>query len=251
MIKIAVIPLAGKGTRMYPATYFIPKVLLPLGNKPTLLFLLEELDYAKIYKIYFIINKEQTNIINMLNINNIDKSNSLYQLISKFEFNYIIQNDQNGLARGLYLLKNIIKEPFALLLSDNIIIPIDKGIYTLKKLYDLINTNVVSGSKVDNDSIKKYGIININDEYEITSFVEKPIISSSNIACNGRYILNNTIFDYIEKDLNKPYELLLPNYIIKEKTLLHLCEGNWLDVGTKDDYLKANLFYNNFIKIKK
>lgn len=249
IIKKAIIPVAGKGSRMHPATHFMPKVLLPICNKPVILFLLEELFDANIKDVYFIINKDQTYLISLLKP--LYEDESLNNLLSYFNFHYTIQNDQEGLAKAIYLLKDEINEPFALLLSDNIILPVKKGIQKLINYYYDINCNIVGITKVNEADISKYGIIESSNYVEpiyVERFVEKPTRSNSKYACFGRYILSPSIFTHIEKDIKNTYELLLPNYIIKDKTYACVLGDNCLDVGTIKDYVDANNEYFKYIK---
>lgn len=248
-ITKAIIPIAGMGTRMHPATLFMPKALLPVGNKPVILFLLEELFSSSIKDVYLIINKDQVNIINTLKP--IYSDNDLNKLISNFNFHYTIQNKQNGLARAIYLLKDEINEPFALLLSDNIILPIEYGIQNLIKKYKQTKNNTIGITKVNKSEISKYGIIESSDYNEpiiVERFIEKPSQSDSTYACFGRYILNPSIFKHIEKDINKCNELLLPNYIINDTTYAYLLNGDCLDVGTISGYVQASNKYLEYLK---
>ena len=181
-ITKAIIPIAGMGTRMHPATLFMPKAFLPVLNKPVILFLLEELFSSSIKDVYLIINKDQVNIINTLKP--IYSDNDLNKLISNFNFHYTIQNKQDGLARAIYLLKDQINEPFALLLSDNIILPTEYGIQNLIKKYKQTKNNTIGITKVNKSEISKYGIIESSDYNEpiiVERFIEKPSQSDSTI----------------------------------------------------------------------
>lgn len=251
-VKKAVIPIAGYGSRMFPETLLINKALLPVGNKPVILYLLEELLISNITDVYIIISPNQSNIIDLLKptsegIRKKFKDNYEVELFNKliscFNFHYTIQNKPNGLARALYLLKSEIKEPFALLLGDNIILPKEKGILLLLEEYTKYQTNIVETKKLEDNTTNKYGVIISNDynnPINVNSFIEKPKNSSSSYVLIGRYILNPTIFNHIEKDLSCNNELLLPNYIIKDKTLAIKVDATWLDVGTKESFIKAN-----------
>lgn len=252
----AVIPIAGYGSRMFPETLLINKALLPVGNKPVILYLLEELLTANIKDVYIIISPNQANIIDLLKPTSVDLTKKFVEnkdvieynkLISSFNFHYTIQNTPNGLARALYLLRSEINEPFALLLGDNIILPKEKGILKLINEYQTHQTNVVGTIKVCVNNTNSYGVIISNDYNNpivIQSIIEKPKVSTSPYVLIGRYILNPTIFKYIEKDLSKQTELLLPNYIIKEKTIAIKVDALWLDVGTKESFIKANNIIN-------
>lgn len=256
-VKKAVIPIAGYGSRMFPETLLINKALLPVGNKPVILYLLEELLIANIQDVYFIISPNQSNIIDLLKptsedlknkfINN-KEVNDYNKLISSFKFHYTIQNTPNGLARALYLLRNEINEPFALLLGDNIILPKEKGIPLLLEEYNKYKTNIVETINLKESNINKYGVIISNDynnPINVESFKEKPTTSTSSYVLIGRYILNPSIFSYIEEDIQNKTELLLPNYIIKEKTIAIKIIASFLDVGTKESFIKANSIISN------
>lgn len=252
-IKKAVIPIAGYGSRMFPETLFINKVLLPIGNKPVILFLLEEILDAGIKDVYIIISPNQSSIIDLLKpvseelLTKFKENEELKKynnLIKQFKFHYTIQNNQNGLAQALLLLKNELTEPFALLLGDNIITPVNKGISYLIKQYCKYQTNIIGVKNVPRKKISAYGIIestSYHNPIEVINFVEKPLFSDSNLASIGRYVLNPTIFDNLEKDKFSKDELLLPNYIIKDKTYAFTINGTWLDVGTKENFKIANM----------
>lgn len=257
IINKAVIPIAGYGSRMFPETLLINKAFLPVGNKPVILYLLEELLVANIKDVYFIISPNQANIIDLLKPTSEDLKNKFVKnkeviyynkLISSFKFHYTIQNNPNGLARALYLLKSEINEPFALLLGDNIILPKEKGIPLLLEEYKKLKTNIVETINLKEKSTSKYGVVlssNYNNPIYVESFVEKPNNSSSSYVLIGRYILNHSIFNYIENDLCNNNELLLPDYIIKERTYAINIDATFLDVGTKESFIKANTLISN------
>ena len=256
-INIAVIPIAGYGSRMFPETLLINKCLLPIGNKPTILFLLEEIIESDIHNVFIIINEHQKNIIDVLKTISLSNYDSKYHkqiqdfnnIISQLNINYIIQKEQKGLANALYSLKEIIKEPFALLLGDNVILPKECGLKSLLNYYDKLESNILLVSEVPKEKTNLYGIIETSDSINplhVTSINEKPKYSKSNLACVGRYILNNSIIESIEKDINIDIEPLLPNYIFKERTYAILNELIWIDVGNEDSYLEGNIKYYKY-----
>lgn len=252
-ITKAVIPIAGYGSRMFPETLFINKAFLPIGNKPVILFLLEEIIDAGITDVYIIIGPNQASIIDLLKPTSEDLRNKFKDnkeityfndLIKKFKFHYTIQNNPNGLANALLLLQNEIREPFALLLGDNIILPKEKGIPFLVKEYQKHQCNIIGVEKIKKEETKKYGVIianNYQNPIEVIDFIEKPKSYASSFVSVGRYVLNNSIFTYLQNDYDQTKELLLPRYIIKEKTLAYYLDAKWLDVGTKENFINANI----------
>lgn len=252
-ITKAVIPIAGYGSRMFPETLFINKAFLPIGNKPVILFLLEEIIDAGITDVYIIIGPNQASIIDLLKPTSEDLRNkfkdnkeitNFNDLIKKFKFHYTIQNNPNGLANALLLLQNEIREPFALLLGDNIILPKEKGIPFLVNEYQKYNCNIIGVEKIKEEETKKYGVIianNYQNPIEVIDFIEKPKNYTSSFVSVGRYVLNNSIFTYLQNDYDQTKELLLPRYIIKEKTLAYYLDAKWLDVGTKENFINANI----------
>lgn len=253
-ITKAIIPIAGYGSRMFPETLLINKALLPIGNKPVILFLLEEIVEAKIEDVYIIISPNQASIIDLLKPTSKEilskfKDNTeikhFNDIINSVNFHYVVQNRPNGLARALLLLKNEITEPFALLLGDNIILPKHLGIPYLKEQYEKYRVNIIGVSNIEKNDISKYGVVisnDFNNPIEVIDFIEKPTNANSTFVSLGRYVLNPSIFNYIESEKDSSKELLLPNYIIKEKTLAFDTKALWLDVGTKENFRKANSF---------
>ena len=115
----------------------------------------------------------------------------------------------------------------------------------LKSIAKKYRVNIIGVSNIEKNDISKYGVVisnNFNNPIEVIDFIEKPTNANSTFVSLGRYVLNPSIFNYIESEKDSLKELLLPDYIIKEKTLAFDTKALWLDVGTKENFRKANSF---------
>jgi len=266
MIKEAIIPLAGLGTRLLPLSKVIPKELLPLGNTTILEEILKECFEAGIKKIIFVISNRKKIITNYFSTdkyleNNLKKKNaSLLKTIKhlrqyKKKITYVYQNSPKGLGDALYRCRNKIKGNFFLLVLPDDIIKgnnCSKDIISINKKY---NCSVIASKKVKKPELSRYGVFKasskIKNLFNIHEVIEKPKIYSglSNFAIIGRYILNKNIFTAIknikfgsggEKQLTDAINSLL---IKKEKFKGYILKGKYLDCGTMNGYLNT-LKYN-------
>lgn len=231
MIKIAVIPTAGKGTRLYPLTKNINKSLLPFGNKTIIEHLLDQLKNTSI-KIVYIIIREEDDFVNQIGYN-----------YNGLKIKYIIQKDFSGLACAvLELKKYIAKEKFLLILCDSI--------FTHKTISDLLTKSNLEGESLillqeKTVDLKDYGIAIIKkDGYveEIIGLNRKN--NPSKLIIPGAYILDPIIFEYIEnikidstgeKNFNEALNILAFN----KKLRYFIDENMYYDVGTMNKYLKS------------
>ena len=263
-VKKAVIPAAGLGTRFLPATKAQPKEMLPIVDKPTLQYIIEEAVASGIEEILIITGRNKKSIED-----HFDKSVELeleleqkgkkelldiVQGISNMiNIHYIRQKEPKGLGDAIYCARHFIgDEPFAIMLGDDIV---DNDVPCLKQLmdaYEEYRTTILGVQKVDIKDTNKYGIISakhIEDRvYKVKDLVEKPEQGKapSNIAILGRYIITPEIFDILE-DLpaGKGGEVQLTDALKllskKEAMYAYNFEGRRYDVGDKLGFLEATV----------
>ena len=264
LVKKAIIPAAGLGTRFLPATKAQPKEMLPIVDKPTLQYIIEEAIASGIEEILIITGRNKKSIED-----HFDKSIELELELEKsgktemldmvrhisdmINIQYIRQKEPRGLGHAILCAKSFIgDEPFAVILGDDIV---DSKTPCLKQLIDIYyeyNTTIIGVQKIDKNDVNKYGIIQgkyIDENIHlIKDLVEKPDIETapSNIAILGRYILKPDIFRILENQ--KPGK---NNEIQLTDALKTLCEsqamyafefeGKRYDVGEKFGFLQATV----------
>jgi len=202
MIKKAVIPAAGKGTRLLPATHAQPKEMLPCGSKPTIQYVVEELKAAGIEDIIIITGPEKGALKDHLK--KIKEKNGI-----NLNFEYVEQKEPTGLAKAVGLAKKYIgNEPFIVALGDTIIYSESNGDW-LKRMVELHEEKeakvTILLEQVEARDVSKYGIVRGNQisqkVWEIQDLVEKPNLQDapSQLAICGRYIFEPEIFAAINK----------------------------------------------------
>lgn len=267
-IRKAIIPAAGLGTRFLPATKAQPKEMLPIVDKPTLQYIIEEAVQSGITEILIITGRNKKAIED-----HFDKSVELeleleakgnYQLLDEVKrisnmvnIHYIRQKEPKGLGHAIYCARSFIgNEPFAVLLGDDIV---HSDVPCLKQLIDCYNQtkhSVLGVQKVDKSVVNKYGIVKVSDQqnmadtHEVIELVEKPAIAKapSNIAILGRYIIEADIFEHIERTApgtNGEIQLTdALNLLVKNKPIFaYEFKGKRYDVGDKLGFLQANVEY--------
>lgn len=264
MVKQAVIPLAGLGTRMLPLTKAFPKELWPLGSKSILENILDECFDAGIKEVVCIISKNKNVIKNYFSkkksLENAVKNKpeilktliTLNKLSKKIKFVY--QDKPKGLGHAILCAEKLIKSKyFLVLLPDDII----KGRNCSKELI-LINkknkSSVVALRKVKKKEVKRYGIVGFENKnkFKINKMIEKPKLKNapSKFAIIGRYLLNKSIFKLLKKQKRGRFgEIQITDAM---NTMLYRenfygCEfkGKYLDCGTIKGYI------NSFVEINK
>ena len=263
-VRKAVIPAAGLGTRFLPATKAQPKEMLPIVDKPTLQYIIEEAVASGIEEILIITGRNKKSIEDHfdkaveleLELENKGKKELLeiVQSISNMiNIHYIRQKEPKGLGDAIYCARHFIgDEPFAVMLGDDIV---DNSVPCLKQLmdaYEEYRTTILGVQKVDMQDTDKYGIIaakHIEDRvYKVKDLVEKPEVGKapSNIAILGRYIITPEIFEIL-KDLpeGKNGEIQLTDALKelskKEAMYAYNFEGRRYDVGDKLGFLEATV----------
>ena len=265
MIKQAIIPLAGLGTRLLPLTSVLPKELLPINGKPGLEYILDECIEAGIKQVIFVISNKKK-IIKKYFFNDIffkeiikkkkdERIKNEYAKIKKYKkmIKFVYQNKPNGTGDAVLKCKNLIKSKyFLMLLPDDLIIKknCSKSMIKLHKRY---NSSIVASKRVEKKDVSRWGIFNvkkINKKiFLINDVVEKPSVKSapSNYAVIGRYILPSKIFKILLKQRpGQNGEIHITDAIKtlikkKNKFIGHVFDGKYLDCGTMNGYIKSSL----------
>lgn len=265
-IRKAIIPAAGLGTRFLPATKAMPKEMLPILDKPTIQYIVEEAARAGIEDIIIVTGKHKRAIEDHFDIqkeletNLSEKGKS--ELLKKVQYStdlanifYVRQKEQKGLGHAIYTAKQFIgNEPFAVLLGDDIVEADKPSIKQLMEQYETTGKSVIGVQTVPNSETHRYGIIDPKEQidrlYEVEKFVEKPEqgTAPSNLAIMGRYVLSPRIFDYLEnQDEGSGGEIQLTDAIERlnkdDKVYAYDFEGQRYDVGEKIGFVKTTIEY--------
>ena len=266
-IKKAVIPAAGLGTRFLPATKAQPKEMLPIVDKPTLQYIIEEAVASGIEEILIITGKNKKSIEDHFDKSvelelELEKSGKeemlkmVREISDMVDIHFIRQKEPKGLGHAISCAKTFVgNEPFAVLLGDDIVY--NEGKPCLKQLidcYDEYKTSVLGVQTVEAKDVNKYGIVNgihIEDRvYKVKGLVEKPPVEEapSNVAILGRYIITPQIFKILEETKpGKGGEIQLTDALLKlideEAMYAYDFEGTRYDVGDKLGFLKATVEY--------
>ena len=263
-VRKAVIPAAGLGTRFLPATKAQPKEMLPIVDKPTLQYIIEEAVDSGIDEILIITGRNKSSIEN-----HFDKSVELELELEKsgkdellaevrkisdmVNIHYIRQKEPKGLGHAIHCAKNFIgNEPFAVLLGDDIVFNDKPCLKQMIEAYDEYKTSILGVQEVADEDVSKYGIVegkHIEDRiYKVKGLIEKPSKEEapSNIAILGRYIINPAIFEIIENtEPGKGGEIQLTDAlrVLAEKEAMYAYnfEGKRYDVGNKQGFLEATV----------
>lgn len=266
-VRKAVIPAAGYGTRFLPATKSQPKEMLPIIDKPTIQWIVEEAVAAGIEEILIITNHQKAAIEN-----HFDRSLELEYFLEKHQKNEelkiiknisslanvysVRQKEQKGLGHAILCAKAFVgNEPFAVLLGDDIVVNKYPAIKQLCDLFDETQSSIVGVQEVALNDVSKYGIVKPLNTMskseklsEVIDMVEKPKVSDapSRMAVLGRYILTPEIFALLENQTpGSGGEIQLTDAIKRlignQKVYAYYFEGRRYDVGSKLGYLEATV----------
>jgi len=251
MIRKAVIPAAGLGTRFLPATKSMPKEMLPVVDKPVIQYVVEEAIASGIKDILIITGKGKRAIEDHFGKSELENEflDEIDKLMSHVNLLYTRQREPRGLGDAVYYAKSFVgTDAFALLLGDTITIPACTA--ELIKKYEEFKTSIIAVEKVPEEKISSYGIIKgkevEGDTYLVEDLVEKPSPEEapSNLGILGRYILTPAIFDAIERTPpGKGNEIQLTDALrlAKGKIYAQVYKGRRYDIGNKLDWLKSNI----------
>jgi UTP--glucose-1-phosphate uridylyltransferase len=263
-VRKAIIPAAGLGTRFLPATKAQPKEMLPIVDKPTIQYIIEEAVASGIEEILIITGRSKRAIED-----HFDKSIELEQQLSSTgkddvlkmvqdisnmaNIHYIRQKEAKGLGHAISCAKAFVgNEPFAVMLGDDVV---DSSVPCLKQLIECYNeykTTILGVQQVPESDVSKYGIVKgmyIEDRvYKVKDLVEKPAVEDapSNVAILGRYIISHKIFDILENTApGKGGEIQLTDalktLVAQEAMYAYNFEGRRYDVGDKLGFLQATV----------
>lgn len=263
-ITKAVIPAAGLGTRLLPATKSQPKEMLPVVDKPVLHYVVEEAVGSGIEDILIITGRGKRAIVDYFDaypeLENHLLKNGKYDLLKELRritelanIYYIRQRNPRGLGDALLYAESFVgDEPFAVLLGDDITISNPPCTKLLIELYEKYNENVIAVEEVKKEEVTKYGIIDPeeieNGVYRVKDIIEKPSADEapSNLATMGRYVLTPKIFHYLKKiGPGHGGEIQLTDALrasLKDHELyaFHF-KGRRYDVGDKFGFIRANI----------
>ena len=263
-IRKAVLPAAGFGTRFLPATKVVPKELLPIADKPTIQYIMEEVVAAGIEEVVLITGREKGSIEDHFDTsvemeNHLKKKGrkdllKMVQDISEMvTLVSVRQKEPLGLGHAILCAKKVVgNEPFAVLLGDDLIDARIPCIKQMMEVYDEMGGAVIAIQKVPSSQTHLYGIIQgkkVRERiYSVEEMIEKPKqgTTPSNLAIIGRYILPPEIFDRLEKvQPDGKGEIQLTNglrELAKEMAVFgYEFIGNRYDAGDKWGYLEANI----------
>ena len=266
MIKKAIIPAAGFGTRSLPVTKVVPKELFPIDNKPSIQYVVEEAAAAGIEQILIIVSRSKNLIIDYF-----DHSMELEMFLQKanksalmekvklpdIKFYSTRQPFARGLGDGVRLGREFVgNDPFAVLLPDDIIV--GGGLEELTKVYDETKSHVVALKTVEEEFLKNYGVVQVKQEqddvYEVLDIIEKPQTDPpSNLAVIGRYVFNPSIMDALDEQ--KPGagdEIQLTDSIKKvldsEKCHGKILSGERYDIAMTEEYIALQRYLQDMKK---
>lgn len=263
-VRKAIIPAAGLGTRFLPATKAQPKEMLPIVDKPTLQFIIEEAVASGIDEILIITGRNKKSIedhfdksieleLELEAKGKLDLLEEVRHISNMVNIHYIRQKEPKGLGHAIYCAKSFIgNEPFAVLLGDDIVHSDVPCLQQLIDVYEYYNNTVLGVQQVKQSDVHKYGIVNgktIDDRiYRVDDLVEKPATerAPSNVAILGRYIIMPSIFDVLEKTspgANGEIQLTdaLNQLARNEAVYSYEFEGRRYDVGDKQGFLEATV----------
>ena len=265
-VRKAVIPAAGFGTRMLPASKSVPKEMLPIYDKPTLHHIVKEVVDSGITDILIIISKDKGSIEDYFDVNfeleyELNKKSSeisreIHELSKMANIYTIRQKKKNGLGDAIKYAESFVgDEPFAILLGDDIIYNTSDELPCIKQMADIYEREespVLGVQKVSWDDVDKYGIVNgvkTSDRItEVESLVEKPSReeATTNLAILGRYIVTPDIFPILhETKPGKNNEIQLTDALNKlaekRKMIAYDFIGKRYDVGNKLGFVKATV----------
>ena len=265
MIKQAIIPLAGLGTRLLPLTSVFSKELLPINGRPGIEYILDECIEAGIKEIVFIISTKKLMIKKYFYSDqfykSIIKKKKDHRIITEYKkileykkkIKFVFQNTPKGTGDAVLKTQKYIKSKyFLMLLPDDLIIKKNCS-KAMIKIHQKYNASVMASMQVKKNNVSRWGIYKINKKINTRNFiidgvVEKPSMKKapSNKAVIGRYILPKSIFSKIkslkpgrgkEIHITDAIQLLIND---KEKFIAHNFEGKYLDCGTMDGYIKSS-----------
>ena len=282
IVKKAIIPAAGLGTRFLPATKAQPKEMLPIVDKPTLQYIIEEAVNSGIEEILIITGRNKKSIedhfdrsveleLELESKGKMELLEEVRRISNMVNIHFIRQKEPKGLGHAIHCAKTFIgNEPFAVLLGDDIVYSEKPCLKQMIEAYDEYKTSILGVQEVPHEDVNKYGVVDgLHIEgrvYKVKDLVEKPAVDEapSDMAILGRYIINPGIFEILEHTKpGKGGEIQLTDALKelsqKEAMYAYNFEGRRYDVGDKQGFLEATVEYalrrddlkDNFMKYLK
>ena len=263
-VRKAIIPAAGLGTRFLPVTKAMPKEMLPIVDKPTIQYIVEEAVASGIEDIIIVTGKGKRAIEdhfdiapelerNLLEKGKLDLLDKVQYSSNLADIHYIRQKEPKGLGHAVWCARNFIgDEPFAVLLGDDIVQSETPCLKQLMNQYEETHSSVIGVQTVPEEETHRYGIIDpaIQEgrRYQVENFVEKPKqgTAPSNLAIMGRYILTPEIFRFLDQqETGAGGEIQLTDAIQKlnqiQRVFAYDFEGKRYDVGEKLGFVKTTI----------
>lgn len=263
-VRKAIIPAAGLGTRFLPATKAMPKEMLPIVDKPTIQYIVEEAVESGIDDIIIVTGKGKRAIEdhfdsafeleqNLLEKKKIELLDEVRRSTNLVDIHYIRQKEPKGLGHAVWCARNFIgDEPFAVLLGDDIVRAEIPSLKQLINQYERVQCSVIGVQEVPNEETHRYGIIDPSGQderlYKVNRFVEKPNKGEapSNLAIMGRYVLTPRIFEFLDKQKKGAGgEIQLTDAIQSlnevQNVYAYDFEGKRFDVGEKLGFVKTTI----------
>ena len=263
-IKKAIIPAAGLGTRFLPATKAQPKEMLPIVDKPTIQYIVEEAIQAGIEDILIITGKQKRAIedhfdksieleIALKEKGKVELLKEVEDISNLVDIHYVRQKEPRGLGHAIYCARTFIgDEPFAVLLGDDVMVADKPVIGQMMEIYSQKKAPIIGVQEVAKESISSYGIVKYTEQqdqlYLVEDLIEKPTLEEapSKLAILGRYIITPEIFSILKDTKpgrNNEIQLTdaLKKLAIQEKMYAYRFEGKRYDLGNKLGFLKATV----------
>jgi UTP--glucose-1-phosphate uridylyltransferase len=263
-VRKAIIPAAGLGTRFLPATKAMPKEMLPIVDKPTIQYIVEEAVASGIEDIIIVTGKGKRAIEdhfdfapeleqNLLEKGKLDLLEQVQYSTNLADIHYIRQKEPKGLGHAVWCARNFIgNEPFAVLLGDDIVQSETPCLRQLIEQYEDTHSSVIGVQSVSNEETHRYGIVDPLSQtdrlYQVNNFVEKPKpgTAPSNLAIMGRYVLTPEIFMFLDKqEKGAGGEIQLTDAIQQlnkiQRVFAYDFKGTRYDVGEKFGFVKTTI----------
>ncbi|MDQ0975124.1 UTP--glucose-1-phosphate uridylyltransferase GalU [Neobacillus sp. 179-J 1A1 HS] len=263
-VRKAIIPAAGLGTRFLPATKAMPKEMLPIVDKPTIQYIVEEAIESGIEDIIIVTGKGKRSIEDhfdyafeleqtLLNKGKLELLEKVQEPSRMVDIHYIRQKEPKGLGHAVWCARNFIgNEPFAVLLGDDIVQAETPCLKQLINEHNRTHSSVIGVKKVPENETHRYGIIDpIHQDgrsFQVKNFVEKPKLGTapSNLAIIGRYVFTPEIFMFLEKqEIGAGGEIQLTDAIQNlnhiQRVFAYQFEGERYDVGEKLGFIETTI----------
>lgn len=265
-VKKAIIPAAGLGTRFLPATKAQPKEMLPIVDKPTIQYIIEEAVHSGIEDILIVTGRGKRAIED-----HFDKSLELEEMLAMKEkydeleqikqishladIHYIRQKEPKGLGHAIWCARKFIgNDPFAVLLGDDIVISEKPCLKQLIDEFEEKESSIIGVQEVPDEDVSKYGVIDVEDPsnegplFKVKGLVEKPKLEDapSNMAIMGRYVLTPDVLDILGNlEPGQGNEIQLTDALqelnTKQNVYGYSFDGKRYDIGNKYGFVQATV----------